>query len=258
MNYEFDGKKYEKASTHQKEWGNKLISELNLTGNEKILDLGCGDGKLTADLANLVPNGFVLGIDASKGMIEVAKGKETENLKFQLIDINNLTLSDKFDIIFSNATLHWIKNHKKLWGDVIDLLSACGIVRCNFAGNGTCLHFFKIIKQTMALEEYQSYFVNFEWPWYMPDIDEYKKIVEQFPFSEIKVWGENADRFFQNKEAIIGWINQPSIVPFLKYIEENKKEEFRNYVIEQMLKVTIQNDGRYFETFKRINVFCKK
>ena len=56
--FEFDGEKYKKASKHQKEWGNSLISELSLNGNEQILDLGCGDGSLTEQLAQLVPNGY--------------------------------------------------------------------------------------------------------------------------------------------------------------------------------------------------------
>lgn len=55
MTYEFDGKKYEKVSAHQKEWGVKLISELSLSGNERVLDLGCGDGSNTAMIAELLP-----------------------------------------------------------------------------------------------------------------------------------------------------------------------------------------------------------
>jgi ubiquinone/menaquinone biosynthesis C-methylase UbiE len=69
MTFEFDGGKYQKASTHQKEWGAKLISEFTFNGSEHILDLGCGDGAITAELATLVPNGYVVGIDASRGMI---------------------------------------------------------------------------------------------------------------------------------------------------------------------------------------------
>ncbi len=71
--FEFDGEKYKAASTHQKEWGNDLISQLSLKGSEAILDLGCGDGVLTGQLALLVPEGTVLGIDSSVGMIETAK-----------------------------------------------------------------------------------------------------------------------------------------------------------------------------------------
>ena len=62
MAFEFDAEKYKKASAHQRQWGKKLISELNLKGAERILDLGCGDGGITAQMANLVTNGQVIGI----------------------------------------------------------------------------------------------------------------------------------------------------------------------------------------------------
>ncbi len=65
MTFEFDAEKYKAASAHQKEWGRKLISGLNLTGSERVLDLGCGDGGITAQLAECVPDGMVVGIDAS-------------------------------------------------------------------------------------------------------------------------------------------------------------------------------------------------
>jgi trans-aconitate 2-methyltransferase len=72
MGHEFNGEAYKISSTHQKEWGTRIISEIHFNGREHILDLGCGDGVLTAQLAELVPQGSVLGIDSSKGMIEVA------------------------------------------------------------------------------------------------------------------------------------------------------------------------------------------
>jgi len=66
MTHEFDGRRYERASAHQKEWGTKLIAELGLQGAERVLDLGCGDGALTAQIADLLPRGTVVGIDASQ------------------------------------------------------------------------------------------------------------------------------------------------------------------------------------------------
>ena len=111
MAHEFDGRKYEKASSHQREWGEKLIEEFALEGTERILDLGCGDGTLTVQISTLVPNGGVVGVDASKGMIEAAKPKERENVRFLLMDINDLAFEQEFDVVFSNATLHWVHNH---------------------------------------------------------------------------------------------------------------------------------------------------
>ncbi|MFH1328648.1 MAG: methyltransferase domain-containing protein [Candidatus Bathyarchaeota archaeon] len=258
MTFEFDGEKYRKASTHQKEWGNKIISEFRLRGDESILDLGCGDGALSAELAALVPQGFVLGIDASQGMIKTAIKHQRSNLEFKIMDINEIDFKSEFDLVFSNATLHWVKDHGKLLNNVYNSLRDNGIVRFNFAAEGNCLNFFKVIKQVMDKEEFAAYFKEFDWPWYMPNIDEYKALLEQFPFKEKRVWEENADRYFPDKKAMIKWIDQPSIVPILKYVDDNDKQEFRDTVVNQMIDATMQKDGTCFETFRRINVYAKK
>jgi len=129
MAFEFDGDKYKKASAHQKEWANKILGELQFTGNETILDLGCGDGVITDQLAGMVPDGEVLGIDASEGMIKTAlQGKKHENVAFELKDINELDYSNTFDSIFSNATLHWILDHRKLLKNTFRALKSGGTI----------------------------------------------------------------------------------------------------------------------------------
>lgn len=91
-----------------------MISGININGNEAILDLGCGDGVLTEQLSMLVPDGKIIGIDSSFGMIETAKKFEKSNLSFICLDIEEMEYENCFDIIFSNATLHWIKNNHQL------------------------------------------------------------------------------------------------------------------------------------------------
>ena len=75
---------------------------------------------------------------------------------------------------------------------------------------------------------------------------------------EVRVWGENADRFFADAGAMIRWIDQPSIVPLLAGIAEKHKRQFRDYVVRRMLEETQRRDGRCFETFRRVNVFARK
>ena len=258
MVHEFDGRKYEKASAHQREWGARLISELSLKGDEHILDLGCGDGANTARMAELVPRGRVVGIDASRGMIEVAKPKETDNLRFILMDINALEFVDEFDVVYSNATLHWVKDHRLLLKNAHRALRNDGVLRFNFAGDGNCAHFFKVVRNAMQSEPFRSCFADFSWPWYMPSIEEYSRLVGEGELRECRVWGENADRFFPTVEALVAWIDQPSLVPFLSFLPESRKAAFRDHVVEEMIDETRRDDGRCFETFRRINLFAKK
>jgi len=258
MTFEFDGREYAEASTHQKEWGEKLVSELNLKGNERILDLGCGDGSITLQLAELVPDGSVLGIDASQGMIEAARNHQRHNLSFMLRDINSLDLKDEFDLVFSNATLHWIKDHDRLPGATHACLKENGALRFNFAADGNCSHFISVVKAAIRLPQYSRYFSELEWPWFMPRVEEYEAVVRQFRFRDIRVWGEIADRYFRDSETMAKWIDQPSLVPFLRCLDEADKQSFRDFVVERMIEETQQHDGTCFETFRRVNVFARK
>jgi trans-aconitate methyltransferase len=257
-NFEFDGKKYKKASKHQKEWGNSLISRLELGGDEIILDLGCGDGVLSEQLSLLVPEGKVIGIDSSKGMIKTANKCERDNLSFICMDVNDMNFINDFDIIFSNAALHWVKNHEKLLKKSLIALKPKGMIRWNFAGDGNCSNFFEIVKSVINEDDYKGYFLNFEWPWYMPSNEEYEELIEKIGFSSVSVDQENKDRYFSNVDEMIKWIDQPSIVPFIQGLPDNKKENFRNIVINRMIEKTKQLDGRCFETFRRIDVKAVK
>ena len=258
MAYEFDGRKYESASAHQKEWGMKIIEELDLRGTEAVLDLGCGDGTLTARIAGLVPRGEVVGIDASQGMIDVARKKEAGNLCFVLMDINDLDFTGRFDVAFSNATLHWVKDHARLLRNVRRGLRRDGVLRFNFAGEGNCSHFFKVIREAMGLPGFSRYFEDYPWPWYMPPVAEYRTLLGQGGYHDTRVWGENADRFFPGEEAMVKWIDQPSLVPFLACVAGEDKAAFRQFVVTRMLQETRQADGACFETFRRINAYARK
>ncbi len=258
MNHEFDGKKYGQASAHQKEWGLKIVDELGLNGSERILDLGCGDGEITLQIAKHVPNGEVIGIDASKGMIDAALEKEKGNLKFILMDINRLNYVNEFDIIFSNATLHWIKDHRMLLNNVYKALRPNGRIRFNFAADGNCSNFYRVIKEVIKMDCYTEYFDKFDWPWYMPIIDEYSEMLKRSSFKNVEIWGENADRYFPDSEAMVRWIDQPSIVPFIVKVDGKMKDDFRNCVIRRMIAETMDQSGKCFETFRRINLKASK
>jgi trans-aconitate methyltransferase len=258
MRLGFDGEKYRAASTHQKEWGGKLIAELKLKGTEEILDLGCGDGALTAQLAALVPQGRVVGVDFSQSMLDVARRYSLSNLRFELLDIAQLAFEGEFDVVFSSATLHWIHDHANVLHRVRHALKPMGVMRFSFAADGNCSTFIRVVRAVMAEAEYADFFRGFDWPYYMPKVNDYHAVAARAGFRELKVWGENADRFFPDAEAMIRWLDQPSLLPFLPRVPPAQREGFRAEVIARMMDETGCEDGRHFEAFRRIHVFGKK
>jgi trans-aconitate methyltransferase len=259
MTFEFDGQQYKKASPHQKSWGRAMIDLLELRGDERILDLGCGDGALTARLAQRVPDGLAVGIDASHSMIDTAGSEHgAENLRFELMDIDTVDFDCEFDVVFSNAALHWITDHDKLLTNVHRALKDGAYLRWQFAGDGNCSNLIAVLTEVMSQTRYAGYFAAFAWPWYMPSLAQYRAKLEQVPLRDKKLWSTNADRYFADVDEMTGWINQPGIVPFLDRIDAEHKQGFRDAVVRAMIERTTGDDGRCFETFRRINVFARK
>lgn len=133
-----------------------------------------------------------------------------------------------------------------------------GFARFNFPGHGNCANFNCTVREVMARPRYAPGFRDFEWPWYMPTPDTYYQLAGRFPSRELRVYGENADRFFPDAETMIRWIDQPCLVPFLSWVAPSNRDAFRAEVIEQMVRSTRQPDGRCFELFRRVQVFFRK
>src|ERR1700677_2800308 len=95
---------YAANSVVQQTWARELIAKLNLRGDEHILDVGCGDGKVTAEIARAVPNGSVAGVDASAEMIAFAKKTfppaRIANVTFRVMDARKIKLARRFDLVF--------------------------------------------------------------------------------------------------------------------------------------------------------------
>ena len=258
MPFEFDGEQYAKNSVLQRNIGIPIIDELELRGDECILDIGCGDGALSAKLAELTPNGHVTGLDASTGMIDVAQTHEASNLSFILGDVTHLDDVDTYDIVFSNAALHWIINHEDLLSRVHRCLKPGGYLRWNFAADGNCPNFIWVAYHLMNEPVYQSMFSDFEWPWCMPTKDEYTALLESADYDDIRVWTEPVERRFPDTESLISWMDQPSLVPFMTHLPEDVGADFRKLFIKRLIAATQQSDGACREQFMRLNVFARK
>ena len=92
----------------------------------------------------------------------------------------------------------------------------------------------------------------------MPKPEDYETLFSRTEFRTYRIWGENKDRYFTDAESLVGMIEEAGLVPFLGILPDEKKWSFRDVVIEQVLERTKQSDGRYFETFRRINVYAEK
>ena len=140
--FHWDAETYDKVSDIHEEWARKIILSKTWTGKETIMDAGCGSGRITKILSELAPFGKVYAIDNDQNMIKKAKDnlkgfKNVITIQSDLLDIDFNKIHSKFNIIFSNAVLHWILDHYKVFKNFYDLLLSNGqlLIQCGGYGN---------------------------------------------------------------------------------------------------------------------------
>lgn len=124
---------YDNKHDFVSEYGKGLLEFVPENKKQSILDLGCGTGMLTAQLANYADT--IIGVDSSTSMIAKAKNQYA-NIQFEVCNALNLPFEKQFDVVFSNAVFHWIPDHDTLLKQVYKVLKPHGLLVCEFGANG--------------------------------------------------------------------------------------------------------------------------
>jgi trans-aconitate 2-methyltransferase len=135
--HDWDAASYKRVAAPVWEWGRALVRRLELHGDEAVLDAGCGSGEVTCELIARVPDGRVIGVDVSPSMIGQARAAVGEAARWQVGDLLELELDQPVDVVFSNATFHWILDHDRLFPRLFAVLRPGGqlLAQCGGRGN---------------------------------------------------------------------------------------------------------------------------
>lgn len=138
---DWDARTYDRVANPQAEWGRVVLDRLPLSGDERVLDAGCGSGRVTELLAARLPSGSVVALDASASMIEAARERLApfgDRIDFVIADLGRpLPLAEPVDAILSTATFHWVPDHDALFANLAAVLQPGGwlVAQCGGAGN---------------------------------------------------------------------------------------------------------------------------
>jgi len=227
--YDWNAGDYAEHSSAQQEWARELIAKLHLQGSESILDIGSGDGKVTAEIATAVPDGSVLGVDNSRSMVELAQKKypadKFPNLNFQLADARSLAFKQQFEIIFSNATLHWIRNHLPVLDGIYNSLLPGGRILLQMGGRGNAAAIIAVLKDVTNTTRWCPYFSGFEFPYGFHDAGDYKIWLKQAGFQSVRSELIAKDMTHMGQSKLIGWI-RTTWLPYTQRISEKQRETF--------------------------------
>ena len=246
-NYDWNSSLYQKKHAFVWQYGENLLQILNPQPNERILDLGCGTGQLTAKIAE--SGAEVIGIDSAPEMIEKAQ-QNYPKLQFQVADAKNFELSQPVDAVFSNAVLHWILQADDVISSIKKSLKPGGRFIAEFGGKGNIESIVKALYE--ALEKIGFDNPSKLNPWYFPSIGEYASKLEKQGFEVTYSYLFSRSTLLQDKDAgLANWIKMFG-GNFFKELSEKDIIQVINDV-ENQLKPKLYQEG-WFADYRRIQV----
>jgi trans-aconitate methyltransferase len=238
---------YDQNHSFVSKYGNNLIELLAPQQGERILDLGCGTGDLAKKLDDIGVN--VVGVDHSNNMITEAR-KKYPHISFAVRDVTELGYNAEFDAVFSNATLHWVKQPKQALEWIYQSLKQGGRFVAEFGGRGNVQTITDEIIHQMKNSgmDYKTE----QFPWYYPSIGEYSSLMEEVGFRV--VFAQHFDRptSLDGENGLKNWIEMFGS-QLLGSLNEDKKETIITKV-ENHLKPILCKDGNWVADYKRIRV----
>lgn len=254
MEAKWDAESYAKNSRSQELWAKELIGKINLKGDEAILDIGCGDGKVTAYLAGLTSSP-VVGIDSNEAMIALAQASYPA-ATFVQMDAEKIEYEALFDTVFSNAALHWVKNHEAVIAGIYKALKPQGKMVLQMGGEGNAKTVFEALEEVQ--KEYAPYFNDFVSPYTFCSERYYRKIVDEAGFIRSDVQLIEKDMVHENLEAFEGWL-KTTWFPYLGCLPEPMRKPFLDQWITAYLKRVAQDgDNRIHVSMVRLEVKGQK
>jgi len=224
--FEWNAGEYAKYSSAQKTWAAELLGKLNLKGNERVLDLGCGDGKVSAEIARLVPKGAVTGIDNSEDMIKLAKESYSDrNLTFGVMDAKEIIYNGQFDLVFSNAALHWVDDHRKVFEGIHRCLKPGGRFLIQTGGKGNAAAAYEIVNEMTLMSEWLPYLKDVQSPYNFLSEKDYEVLIPETGFKPVRIELLQKDMIHDGVEGFKGFI-RTTWLPYTLRIPEEKREQF--------------------------------
>ena len=256
---------YAANSTVQQTWARELIARLHLRGDEHILDVGCGDGKITAEIARAVPHGLVTGVDASIEMISFAQktfpSASHANLSFQVTDarrIETLAAPRPFDLIFSNAALHWVDDHQAILRGAAAVLKSGGRLMVSCGGKGNAHDVFLALRPEMRLKRWRECFRGMTMPYFFHAPEAYGKWLPKFGFKICQLELAPKDVLYAGAAGLATWL-RATWLPYVQRVPENVREEFIAAVTHRYLtRHPLDNAGQVRVRMVRLEIDAVK
>ena len=232
----WDPKQYHKFQAERSAPFFDLLALVEVRPNLKVVDLGCGTGELTRQLADALPNSDVTGIDNSSQMLEKARSFSSPNPTTSLTPVpvsfgraslrfeqgDQAQLAGEWDLIFSNAALHWTENHPELISRLYERLAPGGQIAVQIPSNHNHISH-QVYREIASQEPFRSVLKGFQRYAPVLSIDDYARLFFECGAENIVVFEKVYAHVLADSDAVVEWISGTALVPYFERLGESKE-----------------------------------
>lgn len=227
------------------EYGRGLLGYLPEQRGLHILDLGCGTGTLTHELAQR--GHCVIGADNSETMLATARASYPD-IEFIRTDACNLPWTDRFDVVFSNAVFHWIRNQKGLLQSIRRALKPNGQIICEMGGYGNIAIIENAFRHAMEKRDF-----HYEWPFCYPTTEEYATLLEENGFGVDSLLSFDRPTLLNDGEkGLYNWMKQFFLIPTQNLSVQERESVFAE--IEASLRPQLWDGFQWTADYVRLRI----
>jgi trans-aconitate 2-methyltransferase len=244
----WDVDQYERFKDERAQPFRDLTALIEPRPNMRIIDLGCGTGELTGELHEQFAASETLGIDSSESMLQKASPSAT--LHFQLGDIESFTSNRPFDLVFSNAALHWITRHEWLFTHFMLLLAPNGQLAVQMPANHDHP------SHRIAAEVASSFGIQPRTVNVLPP-ESYADLLHRLGFKRQHVRSQVYGHILPSTRDVVEWTKGSTLTPYRQALSSDRYEEFLTEYTDRLV-ATLGDSRPYFYTFKRVLMWASR
>ena len=244
---DWDATSYERMSGPLEAMGREVLDRLDLRGDERVLDAGCGTGRVTAALVERLPHGEVIAVDGSPAMVEAARERLGDRADLRVADLLELRLDRPVDAILSTATFHWIADHDRLFARLLDLLAPGGrlVAQCGGAGNIAVLK--AAAEEVGRREPYAPALAGWAGPWTFSGTCETAERLRRLGWADVWTWPQHVLVQPEDPHEYLGTV---ALGSHLERLEPGLRDPFVDAVIAELDEPAVD--------YVRLNILARR
>ena len=253
---EWNAAEYHRLSGPQVGWGEKVLARLALEGDEVALDAGCGTGRLTLQLLDLLPRGRVIGLDRSRNMLaEARRGLSADRASFVCAALPHIPLRASVDLVFSTATFHWVLDHPALFLSIHDALRSGGRLHAQCGGGANLGHVHARARTLMRQPAYAEWFERWTPPWEFADAETAARRLAEAGFVDIDTSVEAAPTALPDATRYHDFL---TTVIFRDHLEYLPTEGLRRAFVDELTRQAAGEEVPFLLDYWRLNLQARK